>query len=1328
MKMLANQGFTLDMEKADLGNLVTEQLEMDKTVEQYPNIPIIHILGTLPNGNICLVGDDQFLQQHENNTIEVIEQQENKNIRTILLPPPQTSEPHQELENSLNNTASKPTDFPYKCFKCSEKFMTILQYRKHMIWHRHMKKYKCTKCSAGYNVESNLKIHMAMHIEGKPTCPICNLSFQRKASLKSHLFIHQVEETYVCEECKAEFDKEDDLIKHFEIHATNVSAENKILTCSYCKVEFEDTSTYREHISHHIKAKKLLNKGKRTKKKSTKDGKFVCEQCNKSFIKHSLLERHERIHTGVRPFVCHICKRGFTQRGTLHIHMKRHEGIKPYECTLCPAKFGQKGNLKVHIEKTHTASSSEERKFKCFICPCIFKKVSSLNAHMTRVHTKNPPDVGANFVMEQLKRLEECVKSDEKIAVSETTLVEERVAKKEPEADYGYLTSNDSVANSNGLRKYLVKQKKIGDTRFYFCNYCMKQFKKPSDLIRHIRIHTKEKPFKCKTCSSCFSLKSTLLAHIKTHEAKTSLHTCSLCNASFYGVQKLAAHLKRHNIQTVNYICKQCNQIFNTQEDATQHSLSTSEEKHSVTVLIKSPLPESPHGLNQMKIIKPRITAIEDGAVKRIPNCNICNQKFSKVSLFRQHMKNHSEKNNICPYCSKSFRTPLRLNVHMNYHMNIRNYQCGICAKKFVTSHMLKRHQLVHVTQKPYGCNYCEKKFKTSMLCKQHVRRVHKIESTLTNNDQGEISTVLNFSDMINEDDPVKNSDEIGVISDNLSSENIFQTTEVAENQFYSIPENIQVLTEDTSTSLLHNDNPFETYYINSEGLLVNNANVFSEIKLEGNGNFLLKTVGDLQEKTVFNENLNINNQEIINVNHFFNNEQEESQKTEKHQEFEMLKTDLNNLDETLLTDPILFTNEVSTENLLSNNDLISADTLMTDPNSYTNYICSRCNKMYPDIDNFKKHNCDETLKEGTDEIKIVAENVTGFKCSVCSKVFKSKQTLSKHSEMHGKERKSTQSKVCNFCQKEFKKNCDLQRHLRTHTGERPFACKKCDKKFALKSTLMSHIRTHDPNVSKKFNCSVCNSFFISKSTLKMHMSVHTGSRPYECSFCPMKYRTLKSKNQHEASKHKSNQKGKPPQQSITSLLASVANEIVPLEQPQTSSVLITADDINTDVNQELAQPLQIVSGDLLQHLQTSDIIIQDQATLDALPSIIRLEDLSLLNLKIDNTGVAETFPIIATETQVETVLEKPRIHECDICHKSYASKDVLRKHRKTHGLNKTYFCELCIKGFDKETDFEKHNKVHMGYRPYSCHFCNNSFSDLRGLNSHVKRIHGGVQ
>lgn len=51
------------------------------------------------------------------------------------------------------------------------------------------------------------------------------------------------------------------------------------------------------------------------------------------------------------------------------------------------------------------------------------------------------------------------------------------------------------VLNDGSLRKYLVRLKKSGDTRWYICNYCSKEFKKPSDLIRHIRVHTKEKPY-----------------------------------------------------------------------------------------------------------------------------------------------------------------------------------------------------------------------------------------------------------------------------------------------------------------------------------------------------------------------------------------------------------------------------------------------------------------------------------------------------------------------------------------------------------------------------------------------------------------------------------------------------------------------------------------------------------------------------------------------------------------------------------------------------------------------------------------------------------------
>lgn len=54
-------------------------------------------------------------------------------------------------------------------------------------------------------------------------------------------------------------------------------------------------------------------------------------------------------------------------------------------------------------------------------------------------------------------------------------------------------------SNINGIvRKYVVKHRKTGSVRWYICSSCAKDFKKPSDLIRHIRTHTKEKPFKVK--------------------------------------------------------------------------------------------------------------------------------------------------------------------------------------------------------------------------------------------------------------------------------------------------------------------------------------------------------------------------------------------------------------------------------------------------------------------------------------------------------------------------------------------------------------------------------------------------------------------------------------------------------------------------------------------------------------------------------------------------------------------------------------------------------------------------------------------------------------
>lgn len=72
-----------------------------------------------------------------------------------------------------------------------------------------------------------------------------------------------------------------------------------------------------------------------------------------------------------------------------------------------------------------------------------------------------------------------------------------------------------SDQNHGGKRKLGDEEPRIVNK----CDHCNKSFKKPSDLVRHIRIHTGEKPFACHICTRSFTVKSTLDSHMKTHEA-----------------------------------------------------------------------------------------------------------------------------------------------------------------------------------------------------------------------------------------------------------------------------------------------------------------------------------------------------------------------------------------------------------------------------------------------------------------------------------------------------------------------------------------------------------------------------------------------------------------------------------------------------------------------------------------------------------------------------------------------------------------------------------------------------------------------------------------
>ena len=51
---------------------------------------------------------------------------------------------------------------------------------------------------------------------------------------------------------------------------------------------------------------------------------YKCEECDKSFITPSKLERHSFTHSGLQPYQCHLCQRTYNQPGNLKVHIKSH--------------------------------------------------------------------------------------------------------------------------------------------------------------------------------------------------------------------------------------------------------------------------------------------------------------------------------------------------------------------------------------------------------------------------------------------------------------------------------------------------------------------------------------------------------------------------------------------------------------------------------------------------------------------------------------------------------------------------------------------------------------------------------------------------------------------------------------------------------------------------------------------------------------------------------------------------------------------------------------------------------------------------------------------
>ncbi|XP_062343466.1 zinc finger protein 407 [Cinclus cinclus] len=147
------------------------------------------------------------------------------------------------------------------------------------------------------------------------------------------------------------------------------------------------------------------------------------------------------------------------------------------------------------------------------------------------------------------------------------------------------------------------------------------------------------------------------------------------------------------------------------------------------------------------------------------------------------------------------------------------------------------------------------------------------------------------------------------------------------------------------------------------------------------------------------------------------------------------------------------------------------------------------------------------------------------YKCHVCGVAFVMKKHLNTHLlGKHGvgtpKERKFT----CHLCDRSFTEKWALKNHVKLHTGEKPFKCTwpTCHYSFLTASAMKDHFRTHTGE--KSFLCDLCGFAGGTRHALTKHRRQHTGEKPFKCDEC-----SFASTTQSHLTRHKRVHTGEKP-------------------------------------------------------------------------------------------------------------------------------------------------------------------------------------------------------